>query len=299
MSTNHVALVVEDDDAAFEVLAEDLRALGHSYIRVTSAEEALPLLTTILFCYVLLDLQIKVERGSLKAKIGAGHRVLKEARLTHRGRTNRDKSLMQIIVMSGHTTSREDVRLYLQEGASAYLVKPFSDIELAKAIAESIRHSGRDDHDQCERITREARGLGAPADESASSRVSISLTGVETAKAERNEVLVGDRQGLVTTDSFVVLAHLVAAHERDPDEWVQKYELGLGTNDDRIYKAFSLLRTDLRPLLPRDFDLIDNNKRGRYQIHKQVATRADWNRLASHSNSAVQNLAKALTKRKR
>lgn len=291
MNTKHIALIIEDDDASFEYVAEEIRAFGHSCVRATNFDDAIALLKTATFCYILLDLEILMSAGSKKPRIEAGYGYLKQARAEFPMRDPHDKHFMQIIVMSGVAKTHDDVENYLQEGADAYLVKPFSENKETpiQKISKALRHSRRKDHDHCAEMTRWARGDVATVGEP--DAVMLAITGIED-KAERNEVLVGDRAGHVRSSAFIALVHLAASHEDTPQEWIDMHALGLGDSDQYIYRAISDLRADLRSLLPKDFELV-GNKRRRYRLAPSVATQVEWAALETHSSVLVKKVAKS------
>ncbi len=102
MGGRHIALLVEDEPEMAAELGELLESLGHGHIHAATKEKAERLVEEGEFCYVLLDLQIKVNADSIKAHVEAGQTLLEFIREKYPRRNDQDKYRMPVLVMSGH-----------------------------------------------------------------------------------------------------------------------------------------------------------------------------------------------------
>lgn len=159
MGGRHVALLVEDEPEMAAELGELLASLGHDHIHAASKEDAEQLVERGEFCYVLLDLQIKADADSIKAHVEAGQTLLEFIRERYSRRNDRDKHRLQVLVMSGHAKEHHYVVKALQEGADDFITKPVSESTppFKDKICEALRRSGREKHERCAAITRDAR----------------------------------------------------------------------------------------------------------------------------------------------
>lgn len=159
MGGRHVALLVEDEPEMAAELGELLESLGHDHIHAATKEDAERLIEDGEFCYVLLDLQIKVNADSIKAHVEAGQTLLEFIRERYSRRNHRDKYRLPVLVMSGHAKEHYYVVKALQDGADDFVTKPVSESTppFKDKIYEALRRSGRDKHEDCAALTRDAR----------------------------------------------------------------------------------------------------------------------------------------------
>ena len=158
MSGGHVALIVEDEPEMAAEVADLLRSFGHEHVHVENKADAIAQLAVGGFCYVLLDLQIKTDRNSIKPYVLAGMSLLEEIRRRFPRRGANDKHLLPVLVVSGHAKEHEDVVKAFQTGADAFIRKPLSsdgqDIE--RQISLALGQAGRNDHPMCANCRPEA-----------------------------------------------------------------------------------------------------------------------------------------------
>lgn len=159
MGGRHIALLVEDEPQMASELGELLESLGHGHIHAATKEEAERLVNDGEFCYVLLDLQIKVNADSIKAHVEAGQTLLEFIRDRYSRRNNQDKYRLPILVMSGHAKEHYFVVKALQDGADDFVTKPVSESKppFKDKIHEALRRSGREKHEHCAATMRDAR----------------------------------------------------------------------------------------------------------------------------------------------
>lgn len=170
MGARHIALLVEDEPEMASELGELLDSLGHDHLHVTCKEEAERLVDDGAFCYVLLDLQIKVNADSIKAHIEAGQTLLEFIRERYPRRNEKDKYRLPVVVMSGHAKEHHYVVKALQDGADDFITKPVGESKppFKDKIQEALRRSGRESHEHCATIMEGARAaiLARPSDPS-------------------------------------------------------------------------------------------------------------------------------------
>ena len=113
-------LLVEDDPAVRELVAQLLAAQGYDVATAASGDEALELALTVDPALVLLDLMLPGIDG---------YTVLRELRA---------RSEVPVIVLSGRQREQDRVRA-LELGADAYLTKPVGADELNAAVVAALR----------------------------------------------------------------------------------------------------------------------------------------------------------------
>ncbi len=291
MSGKHVALVVEDEPEMYEELRELLGSIGHDLVHAASQKEALALLEKGGFCYVLLDLQIKVEPDSIRPRVEAGHALLEQIRKRHPQRNREDYHCLPVLMMSGHAKEHHNVVKAFQAGANDFLTKPFGENvpSIDEKIRAALRRSGRDEHTRCATVLREAER--APDVKTGASRATLEITGRTVQK--RTEVLVDGKPALLTNSSFITLMHLVAGRVHAKDGWVPKSELG--AKDDQGWKGISRLRDELVPFLPAGVTPADNDKAKSYRLHPAIELGSiDGKTLDEHWDARVRKLAASL-----
>ena len=179
-------MVVEDDDATREFLADHLVADSYGVVTAASGRQALNLLEVGGCDLMLLDVVLPDASGfelcrRLRAADGLAHRV--------------DPDL-PVIMLSGRASETDRVRGFAR-GADDYIAKPFSYPELAARIAAVLRRS----HE------RRARGV-------------IQVADLRIDPASR-EVRMADRKVDLSAKEFALL-HALAA---DPRRVFTKEEL--------------------------------------------------------------------------
>ncbi|MBF0625396.1 MAG: response regulator [Magnetococcales bacterium] len=289
----HTALVVEDDPEMAEELRDLLRSLGHDTVSVPSQEEAMGLLDTGKFCFVLLDLQIKTAPDSIKARVEAGKTLLRKVRELFPARNQDDHHHLQILVMSGYAKEMPDVIQCLQDGADDFIIKPLSgnNPSLTAKIEESLHKSKRASHAECPGVMDLARRECAPNGSSTAippPGVQLSISGESQGK--RTGIVIGGKASFLPDAQFLLLMRLVAGRVRDGQGWVHKVDLG--SSDAEGFKGMSNLASAIQSLLPEGFAFYENDKKGSYRIHPVIVVgKIDHDRLGQHSSREVRKLS--------
>ncbi|TAN56808.1 MAG: response regulator [Magnetospirillum sp.] len=138
MTGRPMALIVEDDPEMAAELADLLRSFGHGSIQAESKADALVRLEDGGIAYILLDLQIKADRLSIKPTVSAGMALLDEIRCRFPARAATDMHLLPVLVVSGHAKEHRDVVEAFQRGADDFIRKPLSLAE--RDFEAKVRH---------------------------------------------------------------------------------------------------------------------------------------------------------------
>lgn len=291
MGGRHIALLVEDEPQMASELGELLESIGHRHIHAATKEDAERLVEQGEFCYVLLDLQIKVNADSIKAHVEAGQSLLEFLRERYPRRNDQDKYRLPILVMSGHAKEHYYVVKALQDGADDFITKPVSESKppFKDKIQEALRKSCREKHERCTAVMREARASAVSTSvASATAMARLEITGRQEGK--RIEVKVGDRVVLLTNASFLMGMHLVAGRLRKAEGWVHKNDLGAKT--EQGWKGISRLKEELAPHLPPKAEIAENDKSGSYRLHASIEIASiDTTSLASIGDARIEKLA--------
>jgi CheY-like chemotaxis protein len=283
MSGRHTVLLVEDEPQMAEELGELLESLGHAHVHAANKEDAERIAREGGFCYALLDLQIKANRDSIKAHVEAGQSLLEQIRAMYPRRNDEGKHRLQILVMSGHAKEHYYVVKALQDGADDFITKPVGESKppFKDKIQDALRRSGREKHESCAALTREARAASAEA-------APLEITGRQEGK--RMEVMVGGKPALLTNASFLMLLNLVAGRLRSPEGWIHKNDLG--AKAEQGWKGISRLKEELAPHLPPKAAIVENDQSGSYRLHAGIEIAGvDAARLDALGDARISKLA--------
>lgn len=252
---NHVGLIVEDDPAMAEALAEILRSLDCELVAVDNKRDALAALQNNSFCFVVLDLHIKLDGESIRGHFEHGRSLLREIRGTYSDHTGAGYSL-PIVVVSGHAREVDTAVEVMRDGADHVIQKPLKGGAVSDAVKTCLERSGRATHELCAAIT-------ARHTETTQGLV-LSITGTRIGR--RTRVTLGTRSADLPNRSLRVLLHLVIG--KLASRAIHKTELG--GRDDQGFKGVSELRDDLKPALADGTNIIVNLYHGFYRLTDQV-----------------------------
>ena len=280
MITRHLALIVEDDEAAADDLAEILASIDYASRRTDNLRQALELLTEQPFCLVLLDLEIKQEQGSIKGHTAHGSALLWEIRRRFGG-NRRSTFWTPVVVISGHANEVNAVITMMKDGADDIIRKPLRIDEVVGAIRKALESAGRLTHDMC------AAGATNPSEGTVPVlRIPGNL------KGRRAKVTVSGKPALLPVSSMKILLQLAVAHEKG--ESVHK--LKLGAKPDEGFRSISRLRDHLRPALSEAADIIANDHHGCYSLSREVVVaECDAETLKTMGNMEIARLADELS----
>lgn len=281
MTGRHLALIVEDDTTTAEDLTEILNALGCESIVANNRQTAVASLRDNVFCFVLLDLEIKSDRDSIKGHTAHGHSLLREIRKGYADHTG-SSYWMPILIVSGFAREVSAAVDVMKDGASDVIQKPFNSRNVSDAVNRALEASGRVTHDLC-------GGTPGPLRRDTGKTVVLAIPGDR--ERRRTRVLVSGRTIWLPDSSLKVLLRLAVAHEEHAD--VHKRDLG--AKDDQGFKGISVLREWLRPALVEGVDIIGNDHHGNYQLADDVTISiCDAERLAKIGDNQITGLSRVL-----
>ncbi len=283
MSEQHHALIVEDDPAMAEDLEEILKSLGCSSTVVNNKEEALDLLAQRPFCFVLLDLEIKLARDSIKGHVEHGLSLLREARKAHPEHAG-TCYWMPILVVSGFARERDAAIGAMKMGAHDIVQKPLKSGAVSDAVRGALADAGRTTHASCG---------ASPVAKRAASTTGVVLSIPGERHGRRTRVLVGTNPVALPDSSLAILLHLIVGHlKKEP---VHKQDLAGA--EVHGFKGVSRLREHLKPYLDEGVDIIKNEYHGNYRLEDDVKIGSiDTAKLVEIGDAKITTLAKQLAK---
>lgn len=279
MNTRHLALIVEDDQAAADDLVQIVASIECESRRTDNQSQALQLLTENSFCLVLLDLEIKQQPESIKGHIAHGNALLWEIRTRYGG--NRGSSFWTpVIVISGHANEVDAAITMMKDGADDIIRKPLRIDDAVGRIRKALESAGRRTHDMC------SRGAANPADGTA---LILRIPG--NIKGRRARVTVSGKPALLPAGSIRILLQLAIA--RVQEKTVHKLALGAKPNEG--FRAISRLREHLRPAIGEETDIVANDQQGGYSLKPEVmVTECDAEALKAMGDIEISRLAEEL-----
>jgi len=151
MSERHTGLIVEDEPEMAAEIADLLRCFGHDHLHAETLADGNVHLDDGAFCYVLLDLQIKADRQSIKPRVESGMSLLREIRRRYPHRSGNDVHLMPVIVISGHGKEPSNIIGAFKDGIDDFIMKPLSTDgqDVGSKIRRCLELAGRVDHGDC------------------------------------------------------------------------------------------------------------------------------------------------------
>jgi CheY-like chemotaxis protein len=293
MAARHTILVVEDDADMAAQLGEVLDSIGYDHTHVATKLDALRIAEQGGFCCVLLDLGIKANPDSIKPHIEAGLTTLEGIRALYPRRNEQDKHCLQIIIVSGHAKEIDYVVKTLQADANDFIAKPVTESRrsLKEVIHEALRKSGRESHERCALVMREARASSIPAAPGVAAtgaRLRLAVTGQPQRK--KTIVHLGGQPVPLNTGPFVMLLRLVAGRLSTSEGWVHRDQLGAKT--EQGWKGVSRLKQELRPHLPKQAEVVENDGMGSYRLQTGIGIEEiDLPSLEAHWHGEVRKLA--------
>lgn len=253
--SRHVALIVEDDEATAEDFAEVLKSLNCDFVITPNKADAVEAIKARPFCFILLDLQIRLDRAAIKDHPEHGRSFLKELR---NGTHGSSVGNTPVVVISGHAGDWETLAdLMRHGGADDVIRKPAKALEVSRAILECLEKRGQATHDLC------ATRLLADA----SHELVLAIPGIRA--KQRTRVTLGARHADLPNATLRVLLALIVG--KLEGKHVHKRELG--GRDDEGFKGTTDLRNGLRSALPDGRDgewIVVNEYHGMYHLADEI-----------------------------
>ena len=253
--SEHFVLIVEDDEANAEDLAQIVTSMGYRSQRTDNGAGARELMAQESYCLILLDLEIRQRSDSIKGHVAHGVELLRDMRQRYGG--NRGASFWTpVIVISAHANDVDTVVSMMKgNGADDVIRKPIRTVDVVGRIREALKNAGRSLHESCT-----AR---APSAESGCAIV-LRISGVPIGR--RAIVACGEHRAPLSVAAMKLLLRLALAQHKGTV--VHKAELG--TRGDDGSRAISRLREQLRPAVGETV-VIDNDHHGGYKLKADIA----------------------------
>jgi DNA-binding response OmpR family regulator len=281
MSGGHAALIVEDDDEIVEELRQILESLSCAIVVADNKKDALEHVRRRAFCFVLLDLEIKAESGSIKGHRAHGESLLRELRRRH-PQHSCSGIWMPILIVSAYARETPAAVAVMKDGANDVIQKPFTSRDLTDGIRDALSRSGRSVHDACEGADPAPRVTGA------SEPVLLSVPGDRDRR--RTVVAVGLRRASLPDRSLKTLLRLMIAHTSG--KGINKLDLGGTANQG--FKGISELREMLKGALDVGVDIIPNEYGGVYRLAGVEIGDCNAGALSKIGDQVITRLARQL-----
>lgn len=256
MKERHLVLVVEDHTATAGDLVQILESIDCASVVVDNAEDAEKQLQEKAFCLVLLDLEIRSARDSIKGHVEHGKKVLRTIREIYSEHRETFYSL-PVLIVSGFARETDVAVEVMKTGASDIIHKPLSSGRVSDGIRQALQNSGRRTHDACN-LQPGRRRVGA-ADE-----IVLAIPG-DRIRGRRTRVTLGGNPADLTDTSLRILLNLMVA--RQNGKTVNKVDMG--GNVDQGFKGISNLCSELKPALD-DVKIVENKYHGDYCLTDRV-----------------------------
>lgn len=281
MKERHLALVVEDQTETADDLVQILKSIDCDSVVVDNAEDAQKQLLGQSFCVVLLDLEIRSTRDSIKGHVEHGKKVLRTIREAHNEHRGTFYSL-PVLIVSGFARETDVAVEVMKTGASDVIHKPLNSGQVSDGIRQALQNSGRRTHDAC----------GAPPERrrlSADDDIVLEIPG-DRIRNRRTRVTVGGNSADLTDTSLRILLHLVLARQKD--QMANKRDMG--ATADQGFKGISNLCNELKPALG-DVKIVENMYHGDYRLIDRVRIgECAFEKLRQIGNHAITTLVEQL-----
>ena len=266
MTSQHHALIVEDDRPTAEDLAEILATASCRSTIVDNKRDALALSRAESFCLVFLDLEIKLDPDGIKGHRAHGLSLLREVRREHSAHAGAAlRYELPILVVSGFAREASAVQEVMKDGADGVIHKPIKDWEVLDEVENVLDRIGRASHERCVERAAERAAARRAAE---THEIVLAIPG--TRERRRTRVLVGTRSIMVPNATLKVLLRLMVARVEARAGVGMVHKRELGASDDRGFKGISRVREALAPALPVGVDIIDGDYHGHYFLTDRV-----------------------------
>ncbi|MCO5166605.1 MAG: response regulator [Planctomycetes bacterium] len=237
MKHEHKALVIDDQQGVLETVKAILFSMEHGFDTARTQREALELLDSRPYCYVLLDLEFPADEGAMP-RIRTGFNCLESIRRRFR------REDLPVIIMTAHENGTEYPIRALQLGANDFAKKPFDDdlepleVKVQRVLAGGC--AGRGSHSAAEVTPPAGRAAGRER-EAEEDLPGPRLHFHGECRKRRYRMEIDGKVVYVRLGTFTILWKLAAAAMSGGSGWVAGRELNAGN----YHNAISRLRQDL------------------------------------------------------
>ncbi len=258
MSRSHLALVVDDDKYILEEVESMITSMGHECRLARTQEEALVLLEKETLCYVVLDLGLKVNSGSAKARIQTGFNILAHIR-------ERDREL-PVIIMTSHGKAHELTVQAFKMGATDYIKKPFDQEAepLEDKIKEAMAKTCEIKSVICPNVSSGKRKPVQPGGpyENIKYAANDSFRLVGTQRKKKYLAEINGKVAWINPSQFVLLCRLVSKLKQDKIGWLHTGDM----ESNNPHQEIKRLRKSLSNYIKIPDDTIENDGYGNYRL---------------------------------
>lgn len=256
MKERHLVLVVEDHAETAGDLVQILESIDCASVVVDNAEDAERQLHEKAFCLILLDLEIKRAKDSIKGHVEHGKKVLRTIRETYSEHRETFYSL-PVLIVSGFARETDVAVEVMKTGASDIIHKPLSSGRVSDGIRQALQNSGRRTHEACSSPSGRRRV-------SADDEIVLAIPG-DRIRGRRTRVTLGGNPADLTDTSLRILLNLMVARQKG--EMANKVDMG--ANAEQGFKGISNLCSELKPALD-DVKIVENKYHGDYCLSDRV-----------------------------
>jgi DNA-binding response OmpR family regulator len=270
MEKKHLILAIDDDSSIVDDLEDTIRSMGHRCLKAQSSEDGWNVLQRYRPCLVLLDLELKTDRRSAKAKIAVGFNLLS------RIRTKFDRGDLRVIVITAHSGDSNDLPIRALRGqADDFVKKPFADGTLERQIhfllGQCVKHPGETSDGAAVKYSSAAKGAKATRNIDAKTKDTIHFDG--RPKKRRYCVVVNQKELWVRATTFEVLWRLALPLWAGKSAWLKTTQLQMAGN---IHQTVKRAREDIRAAVKNpDLTLETNTHQYRLSTTPAHLTRDD------------------------
>jgi CheY-like chemotaxis protein len=279
-AARHLALLVEDDSFYVEHLSQILEAIGCEVVSCDNKESALRLFRERRFCLVLLDMSIRgTSADGMKDRPSFGFAVLEELRKLS-PHHNGTSWWLPIIATSAVVSTASDVVRVMSHGATTFVEKTISELELSEILIDELKRSGRVTHDGCF-----ARPVPPGLPEGV---FPVRITGEATDR--RTTVFLGDCRLMLTESELYTLLKL-AAHEGNG---FGVHKSAFGQTGKSVSQQIERLRNALEPAAG-ERQVVENDGHGFYRLSPDAQiVSCDVDAIATRYRKELVDLARVI-----
>jgi DNA-binding response OmpR family regulator len=256
----HKALVIDDQQGVLETVKAILFSMEHDFDTARTQREALELLDSRAYCYVLLDLEFPADEGAMP-RIRTGFNCLEAIRRRFR------REELPVVIMTAHENGTEYPIRALQLGANDFAKKPFDDdLEPLEVRVQRVLTGGcaaRRSRSLMEAIAAPERASEATDEASGDDAVGPRLHFHGECRKRRYRMEINGKVVYVRLSTFTILWKLAAAAMMsDGSGWVVGRELNAGN----YHNAISRLRQDLAECTGLSGGCIEGDGHGMFRL---------------------------------
>ena len=268
MEKKHLILAIDDDCSIVDDLEDTIRSMGHRCVKAQSSEEGWNALQRQRPCLVLLDLELKTDRRSAKAKIAVGFNLLS------RIRTKFDRNDLKVILITAHSGDSNDLLIRALRGnADDFVKKPFADGTLERQIEHLLAQCGRHPPEAAGNATSAAHVNTAKISRYADAKTNDAIHFDGRPNGRRHRLIINEKETWVQAKSFEALWRLALPLWNGNCAWLKTSQFNMAGNVNQVIMR---ARADIRTAVKNpDLTIETNNNQYRLSTTPAHLTRDD------------------------